>query len=122
MITPYPQATNDKETIFFRENDIEVIQDESIIVDEAQKQFKNMNRVPSELLIERAVELGCPENVEAIVLSCCDMPTLDAIPEIEKRLEKPVTSSTQALFWRALRTAGVGDVFANRGRLLTEVQ
>ena len=122
MITPYPQATNDKETIFFRENDIEVIQDESIIVDEAQKQFKNMNRVPSELLIERAVELGCPENVEAIVLSCCDMPTLDAIPEIEKRLEKPVTSSTQALFWRALRTAGIGDVFANRGRLLTERQ
>ena len=52
MITPYPQETNDKECGFFKENGIEVIQDESIIVDESQQKFKNMNRVPSDLIVE----------------------------------------------------------------------
>ena len=44
MITPYPQSTNDKERVFFQENGIEVIQDESIIVDDGQFKFKNMNK------------------------------------------------------------------------------
>ena len=33
-----------------------------------QQKFKNMNRVPSDLIVERAVNLGSHENVEAVVL------------------------------------------------------
>ena len=118
MITPYPQSTNDKERIFFQGNGIEVIQDESIIIDDAQLQFKNMNKIPTDLLIDRSVALGQAEHVDAVVLSCCDMPTLDAIPIIEDAIGKPVTSSTQALFWRAIRTAGILDPIEGMGSLL----
>ena len=117
MITPYPQETNDKECGFFKENGIEVIQDESIIVDESQQKFKNMNRVPSDLIVERAVNLGSQKNVEAVVLSCCDMPTLAAIPKIESALGKPVTSSTQSLFWRTMKAAKLPDQIKGRGLL-----
>lgn len=118
MITPYPQSTNDKERVFFQGNGVEVIEDESIIIDDAQLQFKNMNKIPTDLLIDRSVSLGQAENVDAVILSCCDMPTLDAIPIIEDAIGKPVTSSTQALFWRAIRTAGILDPIEGVGSLL----
>ena len=118
MITPYPQSTNDKERVFFQGNGVEVIEDESIIIDDAQLKFKNMNKIPTDLLIDRSVSLGQAENVDAVILSCCDMPTLDAIPIIEDAIGKPVTSSTQALFWRAIRTAGILDPIEGMGSLL----
>ena len=120
LVTPYPQAINDKERVFFAANGIEVVEDESIIVDDSQMQFKNMNRVPVALLIERASALGRRDDVDMVVLSCCDMPTLEAIPAIEAAIGKPVTSSTQALFWRAARTAGISEAIPGRGRLLAE--
>ena len=118
MITPYPQSTNDKERVFFQGNGVEVIEDESIIIDDAQLKFKNMNKIPTDLLIDRSVSLGQAENVDAVILSCCDMPTLNAIPIIEDAIGKPVTSSTQALFWRAIRTAGILDPIEGVGSLL----
>jgi arylmalonate decarboxylase len=118
MLTPYPPETNAKEVKFFAENGIEVLAEESIIVDEAQLSFRNMCLVPAERLIERAVALGSDERVEAVVLSCADMPTAGALPAIEAELDKPVISSVQALFWRALRLAGIDDPVPNAGRLL----
>ena len=118
LVTPYPQAINDKERKFFAQNGVEVICDESLIVDPGQQQLRNMFMVPTDLLIERAVVLGSNRDVEAIVLSCCDMPTLDAIEQIEVRTGKPVTTSTQALLWRSLRAAGINDAVPNCGRLL----
>jgi maleate cis-trans isomerase len=96
------------------------MEDESIIVHESQMQFKNMNKVPAELLIERATALGGRDDVDAVVLSCCDMPTLDAIPRIETAIGKPVTSSVQALFWSATRAAGITERAKGKGRLLAE--
>ena len=118
LVTPYPQEINDKECRFFAENKIEVVKDESIVVDADAPAFKNMNKVPIDLLVERATALGLRKDVDAVVLSCCDMPTLDAIPAIEEAIGKPVTSSVQALFWSAARAAGIGDPVLGRGRLL----
>ena len=118
LLTPYPQAVNDKERRFFAANGVEVLADESIIVDPAQQQLRNMYRVPVELLIERAVALCRAESPDAVVLSCCDMPTFDAIATIEARTGKFVTSSNQALLWRSLRAAGIDEPIAGFGSLL----
>jgi maleate cis-trans isomerase len=118
LITPYSAAVNHKEIRFFTENGIEVLSDESVIVDQQQHQMKRMYSVPTETLVQRAVAHAADTRVEAIVLSCCDMPTLDAIPQIERRTNKPVISSTQALFWRALRGVGISDSVQDAGRLL----
>ncbi len=126
LLTPYPQAINDKERRFFAANGVAVLADESIIVDEAQLQLRNMYRVPVDLLVERAVALcgalsDAGEVPEAVVLSCCDMPTLDAIEPIERATGKFVTSSNQALLWRSLRSAGVEERISGFGSLLTTV-
>lgn len=120
LVTPYPQSINDKERHFFAGLGFEVMADESIIVDPEQLKVKNMFLVPTDLLVERAVALGTEASVDAVVLSCCDMPTIDAIPRIEAAIGKPVTSSNQALFWRALRESGIGERVEGVGRLLGE--
>ena len=118
LVTPYPPELNAKERKFFAENGIEVVADESVIVDQAQLKLRNMCLVPKDKLVERAVALGRRDDVEAVVLSCADMPTLAALPEIEAAIGKPVTSSVQALLWRALRLAGIQDRNPAAGRLL----
>ncbi len=119
LVTPYPPTLNAKECVFFEENGIEVMRDDSVIVDDAQLGLRHMYRVPPETLKARAIAAS-GEDVDAIVLSCCDMPTLEALPDIEAATGKPVTSSAQALFWRAARTAGVAEPISGMGRLLVE--
>lgn len=120
LVTPYPPAINEKEVSFFSANGINVIADESVIADPSQLQMRNMCLVPPDLLIERAVEMGQHEDVECVVLSCCDMPTLDAINSVESAINKPVISSTQALFWKSLREAGLTDFLDDAGKLFVQ--
>lgn len=118
LVTPYPAAVNAHECEFFAENGVQVLADESIIVDEAQMQMRHMSRVPTDVLIERATALTLACDAQVTVLSCCDMPTADAIPAIEKNTGRPVISSAQALFWQSLRQAGIEDSISDCGRLL----
>ncbi|MEM7405242.1 MAG: aspartate/glutamate racemase family protein [Pseudomonadota bacterium] len=120
LVTPYPQYINDKERVFFAANGIEVIADESVIVSPAQQELKEMYKVPTDELQARAIALGQREDAEAVVLSCCDMPTLDAIDNIETALGKPVISSVSALFWQALEAARLDTRPGEGGRLLRE--
>ena len=119
LVTPYPQSTNDKERDFFARHGITVVSDRSIIVDPAQMHFRHMSRVPGERLATEALDLGAGNDVEAVVLSCCDMATLDVIEAVEARLGKPVATSTQALFWSALRAAGIDEPRPGAGLLLS---
>ncbi|MGK0172855.1 MAG: maleate cis-trans isomerase [Gammaproteobacteria bacterium] len=120
LVTPYPAAVNAHECEFFAQNGVTVLADESVIVDEAQQQMRHMSRVPPRTLIERTVALAGKHRAQAIVLSCCDLPTLEAIPAIEAATGIPVISSTQALFWHAMRTAALNDSIAGHGQLLSE--
>ena len=57
-----------------------------------------------ELTPERVVELGLEANSEqanAIVLSCTDMRSVEAIEELERQINKPVVTSNQALMFAA---------------------
>ena len=105
---------------YFAKNGVHVVCDESVIVDDAQLQMRYMCAVPTHTVVARAVALASRHNVEAIVLSCCDLPTADAISDIEAHTGLPVVSSAQALFWQSLRAAGVDEPIAGFGQLLSE--
>ncbi|MEM7169284.1 MAG: aspartate/glutamate racemase family protein [Pseudomonadota bacterium] len=56
------------------------------------------------------------KEAQVIVLSCTDMRAAEAVPEIERRLSKPVVTSNQALMAWAIRRLGLpfeGTVLAN---------
>lgn len=56
-------------------------------------------RISTESILDAACELGGDPSVEGVFLSCTNLRTLDAIPQISNRLGKPVLSSNQALAW-----------------------
>ena len=68
-------------------------------------------------IFEHILSTDCDE-AEGMVVSCTDFPVLGMIPELEKRMGKPVITSNQATFWAVLRAAGIKDQFKNFGTLL----
>ena len=70
---------------------------------------------------ERAYRLArmadAPE-AEAVFLSGVGMPTIPILQAAEEYLGKPVISAAGAMFWHALRSAGVAAPIAGHGRLL----
>ncbi len=68
-----------------------------------------MARVDTDTLVDlclRAAEAA--PDCDGILLSCGGLLTLDAIPEVERRVGLPVVSSSPAGFWDAVRLAGGG--------------
>jgi maleate isomerase len=61
------------------------------------------------------------EDADAIVLSCTNWQTMDAIERIERDARKPVVSTTQASIWAALRAIGHRQPIEGYGRLLREL-
>ncbi|WP_170336084.1 maleate cis-trans isomerase family protein [Ruegeria arenilitoris] len=60
-------------------------------------------RISNQSVVDAAVKLGSDSSVEAVFLSCTNLRTLSAIPEIQKRIGKPVLSSNQSLAWHMKR-------------------
>ncbi len=61
------------------------------------------------------------DDAEAIVLSCTNWQTMDAIERIEREVGKPVISTTQVSIWAALRIIGHTQPIEGYGRLLRDL-
>ncbi|MES2564795.1 MAG: maleate cis-trans isomerase [Pseudomonadota bacterium] len=61
------------------------------------------------------------KDADAIVLSCTNWPSMDAIERIESATGKPVVSTTQASIWAALRIIGYKQSISGYGALLREL-
>ena len=66
-----------------------------------------------------ALAVDTPD-ADSIVIGCSAFRACDAgfIDDLEKALNKPVVTSTQAFMWSMLRTAGVTDNISGYGALL----
>jgi maleate isomerase len=79
-----------------------------------------VGRLGADTAYDLAVEVD-DASAEAIVLSCTNWQTMDAIERIERDTKKPVISTTQASIWAALRAIGHTDPISGYGRLLREL-
>lgn len=82
------------------------------------------NLVVGRLDVSSAYELARKidrPDAEAIVLSCTNWKTMDAIERLERELGKPVISTTQASVWAALRAIGGIEGVPGYGRLLRDL-
>ena len=77
------------------------------------------NLTPQDIC-EIAVRLDAPE-ADGLFLACANVRALEAGPEIERRLNKPVVSSNQAVIWDLLAMIGHGDAAAALGRAVEPV-
>jgi len=82
------------------------------------------NLVVGRLASDTAYDLALKVNrsdADAIVLSCTNWQTMDAIERIERETGKPVITTTQASVWAALRMIGHTESISGYGRLLREL-
>ena len=79
-----------------------------------------VGRLSSDTAYDLAVSLD-HARADAIVLSCTNWQTLDAIERIERKSGKPVITTTQATIRAALRAVGHAESIRGYGRLLRDI-
>jgi maleate isomerase len=81
----------------------------------------NLGRIGDDVALElsRQVMRDHPE-ADTIHPSCAQWATAHAIDQIKSELGVNLMTSQQAIFWKALRTAGIDDKIEGFGRLLRE--
>ncbi|MDF1728543.1 MAG: Asp/Glu racemase [Sulfitobacter sp.] len=65
----------------------------------AEAEEARVVRISIASIVDAATRLGRDEKVDGVFLSCTNLRTFKAIPQIEAEIGKPVFSSNQALAW-----------------------
>ena len=80
-----------------------------------------VGQVPMQVLVDLCLRVfDAQPGADGILISCGGLVTLDAVREVEARLQLPVVSSSPAGFWDLVRTAGLDARSAGQGRLFAE--
>ena len=69
----------------------------------AEAEEAKVVRISTKSVVEAACALGADPSVDAVFLSCTNLRTKDAIPQIRAKIGKPVLSSNQSLAWHMNR-------------------
>ena len=115
LITPYDQATNDREVNFLTHNGVTVLEERGLGIDGGVE----MAGVEPETWFRETVALRNPD-ADAYFISCTTIRSADVIEQLEDALGKPVLTSNQAMLWQALRDTGIDDKIGGFGRLLRD--
>jgi maleate isomerase len=113
VLTPYDDEINETIAGFLRDDGRDVTRFLSFHLDSDEA----ISGVAPEVVAEAAVACDTPDS-DAVFISCTGLKAVGLVPGLEARLGKPVVTSNQAMFWHALRLAGVADALPGRGRLL----
>ena len=112
--SPYVPAINDMAIGFLAECGIE-----TVARSEVSAELDNYGQ--GEMDPNAVHELGLAAahgTAEALVLSCTDMRSVEAISRLEQAVGKPVITSNQAMAFQAMQLAGIGDALPGYGHLL----
>lgn len=112
MLSPYPQALNDREVAFLRRHGIDVLREKGLDLPVTE----HADVLPQEWQ-RQIIALAHPD-ADAYFLGCTNIRAVPAIAAIERELRRPVVTSNQAILWHALRSNGMDDRLAGFGRLL----
>lgn len=112
--SPYVPAINDLAERFLADFGVRMVKRS-----EVAETLGNVGQgaLTPEDVFELGLRADCAQ-AEAIVLSCTDMRSVEAIARLEARISKPVISSNQAMQFQALQHLGVPDRIEGYGRLL----
>jgi len=115
VATPYLDEVNTLEARYLLDQGFEILdfQGMNILTD------TDIRRVAPEFIKKYARNIDRPE-AEAIFISCGGLRSLEIVDELEQEVGKPVVASNQAMFWNALRLAGIEDKIEGYGRLFRE--
>ncbi|HWP57730.1 MAG TPA: hypothetical protein VNL14_07575 [Candidatus Acidoferrales bacterium] len=112
LISPYVEETNRKEIAYLREAGFEVVHDFALGLGGGQQYIAVTPGRWRDITLENA-----RPQADGYFLSCTNTTMIEAISELEARLEKPVVTSNQAALWASLKRLNLGARIAGLGRL-----
>ena len=115
LISPYVRQTNQNEIAYLAEAGFEVVHDVALGLAGGQEYIA----VTPGRWKEIALQNTRPE-ADGYFLSCTNTTMIEAIEDLEQRLQKPVVTSNQAALWACLRRVKIGRAIEGLGRLLNQ--
>ena len=103
LLSPYIESVSDKLRMVLRAAGIDVAAFASF--DEPVEE--RVVRISIDSIVHAARDLGTYADVDALFLSCTNLRTLEAIPQIEDLRNIPVLSSNLVLAWHMAELAGI---------------
>ena len=111
LISPYVQATNEHEVHYLKEAGYTVLHELGL----GLESHGYSAVTPEEW--KRIVRENARADADGYFLSCTNTRMIEAIPEIERAMEKPVISSNQATLWACLKRLAISHSNNSLGRL-----
>jgi maleate isomerase len=111
LISPYVKATNQHEVQYLREAGYTVVHELGLGLEThgysavTPEEWKNI------------VKENDRADADGYFLSCTNTRMIEAIPEVEREMDKPVVSSNQATLWACLKRLGIAHSDKKLGRL-----
>lgn len=99
LLSPYVEEVNEPLRVAFRKMGLTT----DIFGTFGEENETKVVRISTDSIVDAACELGSDPTVEAVFLSCTNLRTISAIPQIRNRISKPVLSSNQCLAWHMRR-------------------
>ncbi len=115
VATAYIDEVNEQLRGYLEQSDFEPLALEGLSISDVQA----VGKVPTQALVDLCVKVfEAQPGADGILISCGGLVTLDAVREVEERLQVPVVSSSPAGFWDLVRTAGLDARSPGCGRLV----
>ncbi len=112
IFTPYSKELNDEVVEHFKNQGYDITSNSYFDI---QSDY-DIGKVDQNYLYDVLSEIDL-KDADALFISCTALPALPIIEKLEKRLNKIVLSSNQALIWDTLERIGKNDSIAGFGKL-----
>ena len=115
IFTPYPKKLNDEVLDFFKQENFEITSNSYFDI----ASDIDIGKVDSDYLFDVLSKMDL-KGADALFISCTALPALSIIDKLEKKIQKPVLSSNQALIWDTLEKIGKNTSINGFGKLFLE--
>ena len=115
IFTPYPKKLNDEVINFFKKEKFQITANSYFDIESDI----DIGKVDPDYLYEVLLKMDL-NRADALFISCTALPALSIIDKLEKKLNKIVLSSNQALIWDTLKKIGINDSINGFGKLFSE--
>ena len=112
IFTPYSKKLNDEVIIYFSNEGFEITSNYYLDI----KADYDIGKVDQKFLYGTLSNFEM-NDADALFISCTALPVLNIIDKLEKKLNKPVLSSNQALIWDSLESIGKNNSVTGFGKL-----
>ena len=112
IFTPYSKKLNDEVVDYFTKEKFEIISNSYFDIESDI----DIGKVDQNYLYDVLLKIDL-KDADALFVSCTALPVLSIIDKLEKKLNKFVLSSNQALIWDTLETIGKNNSVKGFGKL-----